>query len=250
VTDQQRSLMLGTEAASLSRVTGLPANGHHPGMKAHLIVSSSSFGLALVLAQPGCGSSMPTTPAADGGAPGTTAAAVGVGEPCTPTQERDPTFLGFQEKEVNLETQSPSCATGVCLVNHFRGRVSCPYGQGPDGTPLSGASACTTSDKHAAVTGGVNDPAKKAQVAAQCVDRTADKTVYCSCRCANADGKTDDGSSYCACGEGFACTPLVTSIGADIEHLAGSYCIKSNTAYDASTACGQGDCDPAAHACN
>ena len=171
-----------------------------------------------------------------------------IGDPCVPAQERDPKFLSFSEIEVNLESQSPSCASAVCLVNHFRGRVSCPYGQSADGAAPSGATACTTPDTHAAVTGGT-DPTKKAQVPAQCVDRTADKAVYCSCRCANANGRTDDGSSYCACGAGFECAPLVVSIGADPEHITGSYCIKANTAYDKSTSCTAGTCDPATHPC-
>ena len=72
--------------------------------------------------------------------------------------------------------------------------------------------------------------------------------MYCSCRCANADGRTDDGLAYCACGDGFTCAPLVTSIGSDPDHVAGSYCIKANTAYDRSTSCSQ-DFDPATRAC-
>ncbi len=211
-------------------------------MEARLIVSAFAFGVALVLSQPACSSTTTSTPGGDGGTTGATTSAVGVGDPCTPAQERDPTFLGFDEKEVNLETKSPACATGVCLVNHFRGRVSCPYGQAADGTAASGAMPCTTPDTHAAV--------DKKQVAAQCIDRTATKTVYCSCRCANVNGRKDDGGSYCACGDGFTCTPLVTAIGAGNDDITGSYCIKMNTAYDAATACNQGDCDPAMRKCD
>jgi hypothetical protein len=218
-------------------------------MNTRLLVTSSSIAWALVFTQPSCSSTKGSSMDGDAGASGAIVVA-GVGDPCVPAQERDPTFLGFDEKEVNLETQSPSCATGVCLANHFRGRVSCPYGQSADGVPPNGARPCATPAKQAPVTGAANAAPANARVTAQCVDRAADKAVYCSCRCANADGRTDDGSAYCACGDGFACTPLVSSIGADPEHLAGSYCIKSNTAYDAGTACGKGDCDPAAHPCN
>ena len=31
--------------------------------------------------------------------------------------------------EERIETFSPDCGSGVCLVNHFQGRVSCPQGQ-------------------------------------------------------------------------------------------------------------------------
>jgi hypothetical protein len=39
------------------------------------------------------------------------------------------TFNGFQASEVNLESNSPACRAGTCLLNHFQGRVTCPYGQ-------------------------------------------------------------------------------------------------------------------------
>ena len=206
--------------------------------------------LAITLAS--CSSST-SAPAGDGGTSGAATpppdgGGGAVGDPCVPKQEDDARFLGFADNEVNIETKSPSCASSVCLVNHFRGRVSCPYGQTVDGAAPSGAQACTTPDTHAAVTGG-EDPTKKAQVLAQCVDRTADKTVYCSCRCANADGMTNDGFPYCTCGDGLTCAPLVSSIGSDPDNLAGSYCIKANTAYDKSTSCTAGSCDPSTRAC-
>src|SRR5258706_11907102 len=56
----------------------------------------------------------------------------GVGDSCIPDDESRPDFSGYAENEVNIESESPSCQTGVCLVNHFRGRVSCPDGQPAD----------------------------------------------------------------------------------------------------------------------
>ena len=53
----------------------------------------------------------------------------GVGDPCTPEQEYDVCFPGFDQQEVNVESKSFQCLTRLCLVNHFQGRVSCPYGQ-------------------------------------------------------------------------------------------------------------------------
>ncbi len=182
----------------------------------------------------------------------------GVGDPCTPEQEFDPSFLGFDEKEVNVESKSFQCRTRICLVNHFRGRASCPYGQDLNGNPPVGTNnACTipgTSDKVNGLTNqsdpaSFRDPRKKELVAPECVDRAADKTVYCSCRCADINGAQPSDQTFCACPDGFACTPLVTSIGAGNEGLTGSYCIKDNTAYDKDTACNQGDCDPVAKVC-
>src|ERR1044071_3402957 len=53
----------------------------------------------------------------------------GVGDPCTPEDEYQQNFNGFAETEVNVESKSFQCETRVCIVNHFKGRVSCPYGQ-------------------------------------------------------------------------------------------------------------------------
>ncbi len=180
---------------------------------------------------------------------GAGSASESVGNPCVPLIENDATFGGFQEREVNVESGSPSCATSVCLINHFRGRVSCPYGQTVDGMGPSGASACKTPSKGEAVTGSGGSSPKKSLVPAQCVDRAANRAVYCSCRCANGSGRTDDGQQYCSCPDGFACTSLVTSIGPSTSDLAGSYCVKNGTVYDANTACNQGDCDPVAKKC-
>jgi hypothetical protein len=63
----------------------------------------------------------------------------GVGDPCTPDQEQDATFTGFQMDQDYIESRSFECATRVCMVNHFQGRVSCPLGQpAADVTPCAG----------------------------------------------------------------------------------------------------------------
>jgi hypothetical protein len=54
----------------------------------------------------------------------------GVGDPCTPEDEYNSQFPGFKVQEENIESRSFQCATRICLVNHFQGRVSCPLGQG------------------------------------------------------------------------------------------------------------------------
>ena len=60
----------------------------------------------------------------------------GVGDPCTPEDEYSATFAGFHTDLANIESRSFQCATRICLVNHFQGRVSCPLGQ--DATPMTG----------------------------------------------------------------------------------------------------------------
>jgi hypothetical protein len=204
------------------------------------ILTGFLLAIGLLLASPGCKDT-------------------GVGDPCTPEQEYDPGFLSFDVKQVNVESKSFQCRTRICLVNHFQGRASCTYGQSIDGTKPTGAtSACTVPGApDQAITGLTNpsdpnsfsDPKKKALVPPQCVDRSADKTVYCSCRCADINGDKPSDQTFCACPDGFACTPLVTSIGKGNEGLTGSYCIKNGTDYNKDTACNQGDCDPITKKC-
>lgn len=146
----------------------------------------------------------------------------GLGEPCVPEMESDPTFASFHESEVAIETHSPSCRSGVCLINHFRGRVSCPYGD------LASGGCKTPSGETVTPLGGGVEP--------QCTDRRAADAVYCSCRCANGEGRTDDGASYCPCSAGFACKPLVALVPGE-EALAGSYCVKADVPTTASSAC-------------
>ncbi|MGH7285980.1 MAG: hypothetical protein ACRELY_31050 [Polyangiaceae bacterium] len=162
--------------------------------------------------------------------------------------------------EVNFESKSFQCQTRLCLVNHFQGRVSCQYGQdssnpgkGPAGTTGINGDANKTgcyvpNDSNTPITGDPSLGAKNI-VNPQIVGRTADKTVYCSCRCANADGKTDDGANYCDCPDGFSCTHLVDSIGVGNEGLTGSFCIKQGSAYDKSNPGNTATCDPTIAQC-
>lgn len=172
----------------------------------------------------------------------------GVGDPCTPESEYNTDFLGFDYNEVNFESKSFQCQTRLCLVNHFQGRVSCQYGQDSNGNGPTGIGGCTVpNDPNTKITGNPNLGAQNV-VKPQCTDRTADKAVYCSCRCANADGKTDDGANYCDCPDGFTCTHLVDSIGVGNEGLTGSFCIKAGSAFDKATAC-PSTCDPTIASC-
>jgi hypothetical protein len=153
----------------------------------------------------------------------------GIGDPCVPEDEYRSNFSGYSAAEVNVESRSFQCETRVCLVNHFNGRVSCPYGQGAakggstvdplipqdERCYLPGASA---SDVNAVVS---------VVVKPQQITRPPDKSVYCSCRCDGPDSTVN----YCQCPSGYACEKLVTDYGFGSAQLAGSYCIKDGTQY-------------------
>lgn len=144
----------------------------------------------------------------------------GVGDPCVPEDEYNVAFPGYQVGESNAETKSFQCETRLCLVDHFQGRVSCKYGQDDPG--VAGAvTNCFAPDDT------VNRKVT-VKVDAQLKGRTADKAVYCSCRC---DGK-DKNARYCKCPSGFSCQDTIpeTTIGA--PELVGSYCIKDGATYD------------------
>lgn len=90
--------------------------------------------------------------------------------------------------------------------------------------------------------------------------RNAAEAVYCSCRCCPkccdaAAGITTDcendksicgaacdpNFNYCSCPNGFSCSKIRDKVGLGDEQLTGAYCIKSGTAYNATSAatCGQ-----------
>jgi hypothetical protein len=147
----------------------------------------------------------------------------GVGDPCVPEDEYRPQFSNYGLDEVNIESRSFQCETRLCLVNHFQGRVTCTYGQ-TQAEAESAQPRCFTP-------GHKDDPNFRIQVAVapQLQTRQAEAAVYCSCRCAGPD----QNARYCECPDGYNCTKLVDDLGLGRGQLAGSYCVRSGTAYDA-----------------
>lgn len=152
----------------------------------------------------------------------------GVGDPCTPEDEYQREFSGYAASEVNIESRSFQCETRLCLVNHFQGRVSCPYGQ----TKAELDKAGSIEESRFCHIPGTSDDANRiaVEVKPQLVKRKAADTVYCSCRC---DGP-DPNARYCECPSGYTCTELLKDIGLGSKELAGSYCIKQGTEYNES----------------
>lgn len=201
----------------------------------------------------------------------------GVGDPCTPEDEYQQSFSGFSPSEVNIESRSFQCETRVCLVNHFRGRVTCPLGQdeatadaaarysackarnftGEGCSPVTYKSATSNGefkagDEYKPTHGnGCRVPGSSGNtpdvinvsVLPQCQGRQAKDTVYCSCRC---DGPDKD-AKYCECPGGFTCKKfeefdLGAAVSQGSANLRGSYCVKDDSALDFKpTECVQSD---------
>lgn len=164
----------------------------------------------------------------------------GVGDPCVPEDEYQVNFGGFGLNEVNIEARSLQCASRLCLINHFQGRVSCPYGQTQAdlGLPATHPARCRLPNTKQAVAVPVS-PWNAA--------RTPERAVYCSCRCAGPDPN----ARYCQCPSGYACTPLVADLGLGNSELAGSYCVKSGTVFsvadETAPDCTPSTCDAGPH---
>jgi hypothetical protein len=154
----------------------------------------------------------------------------GVGDPCTPEDEYQQGFNGFQVTETNVESRSFQCETRLCLVNHFQGRVSCRLGQGDPMAEGAPGPRCSIPGTKANPNDRDSKDNIKVEVPPQLRDRQTDQAVYCSCRC---DGP-DDKARYCECPEGFQCEPLVDDlkIPGGGGQLAGSYCIRAGSQYD------------------
>jgi hypothetical protein len=153
----------------------------------------------------------------------------GVGDPCIPEDEYDQEFAGYGVEEVNVEAMSFQCATRLCLVNHFQGRVTCPYGQNTkdNGDLLQTSPSADQGGLRCKIPDGSKNLVS-VEVLSQLVTRRANNSVYCSCRCAGPD-KT---ARYCSCPSGFSCTLLNEIPLGSGGQLLGSYCVRNGTAYD------------------
>ncbi len=140
-----------------------------------------------------------------------TASAGALGQVCVPDRELDPTFPFFWNAAVEFD--SSRCASGVCLLNHFHGRVSCPYGQS------EGETACFVP--------GTSTPVEVA-VDPNLVERPRELAATCSCRCAGPGP-----GPFCECPSGMQCEPMFDAVGLpDEDRYVGSYCVMPGSVYD------------------
>ena len=114
--------------------------------------------------------------------------------------------MGFEINHVVLDNNVDGCTSGLCIVQGFQGRVSCPYG-------TVGEHECMVPGSGASVT---------VPVRPQLVSRSPSLGATCTCRC---DGPGD--GPFCSCGAGQVCKPLIADFGIDgpAREQAGSYCV-------------------------
>ena len=147
-----------------------------------------------------------------------------LGGPCVPQDEYQTSFRGFALDEVSIE-RSLQCESRRCVINHFQGRVSCPYGQAD---PTTGKSLPIHDPERCRIPGASGkDPRDgiEVEVPPQLANRRPVDAVYCSCQC---DGP-DPTAEYCVCPAGFDCVKLVAFGDGD---LPGFYCERTGTHFD------------------
>jgi hypothetical protein len=142
----------------------------------------------------------------------------GVGDPCTPEDEYQTVFSGFDVAESYLESRSFQCSTRICLVNHFQGRVSCPLGQaaadvhtcnGPGDPPCASGESCVPSGTLAPACAACDTAADPGCVAMPCpTGLTCDPTLgLCTCDSKNSPTLSVDGTAYACSYFDDACVP-------------------------------------------
>ncbi|WP_437941760.1 hypothetical protein [Sorangium sp. So ce341] len=169
-----------------------------------------------------------------------------IGDPCVPPDEGDPRFSGFALGENILYENHEQCGSGMCLVNHFQGRVSCPLGQaapapcaGPGDASCGAGASCVA----ASAVGPFCDPQAADGGAAQCASGVCN-AQWGACEC-TADEQCppgsacDPGSRQCkqyVCHEPGSCQ---TAGASDAENEGKSCCAHGSGAPVTAPVCGQ-----------
>lgn len=145
----------------------------------------------------------------------------GVGDPCIPNDEFSADYGGATESGAQIEDRSFQCETRVCLVKHFRGRVTCPFGNAEGRDTPPNPAAYSGSDVDECYVPGTTEPVN-VPVNSQCKPRKDD--VYCSCRC---DGE-EANAKYCECPEGYTCKEVTRSLDPTLIAPGDKYCVRDN----------------------
>ena len=147
----------------------------------------------------------------------------GIGDPCIPEDEYNAGFAGFKVTEENIESRSFQCSTRICLVNHFQGRVTCPFGQKAP-KPCDGVgndTACDVAAGEKCVEAGTNAP--------DCIPPAACTTA----KDCPAGGACTNGQCPETCSGGLNCDPtrkICACTAKNNNNETGARCVFSNQA--------------------
>ena len=169
-----------------------------------------------------------------------------IGDPCVPGDERYAAAAGARLSEVVLEDHFAACNSGICLVNHFQGRVSCPLGQeapasctGPSDTSCGSGSSCVATGN----TGPYCDSTAPDSAAPQCGSGVCNAQRN-TCKCSNdtecpSDTVCDPDSRECTryiCRNPGGCQSADAT---DAENAGKSCCAEGTSAPVSEAVCGQ-----------
>lgn len=141
-----------------------------------------------------------------------------IGNACVSSDEYVSGYSGYELDQINLETESAACSSGICLAYHFQGRVSCPYGQTEADLSLP------TDDPHRCrvprAPGSTEIRAVEVPVPPSFADRSAHDAAYCTCAC-------DGPNPACTCPNGYSCRQVIEPFISGYEIP--SVCVKDST---------------------
>jgi hypothetical protein len=150
-----------------------------------------------------------------------------VGEPCFPREEAIDRFSGYAVSEMAVDFLSADYNVSVgpfCLVYHFQGRASCPYGQTNSDIetlePADPARCRLPLDD-----GSMTTEPVVAAVLPQLTERQAEKTIYYTCACSGNDKLRE----YCTCPKSMHCEPQIASEQFSIT----GFCVRDDSVYNA-----------------
>jgi len=189
-------MLLSFRRYSLARTEGLPVStGDSLAGPSVFVGTGITVCVALAIGSVlfGCANDSSRTSAS--GEPSVSPGGAALGEVCVPYSESWTDYPGSYGQETVVEAGSPSCASDICYVWQFVGRVTCPEGQ-DEATlklPPSDPSRCLTpSGEPVTVVVPPEDPTMPPE-----------GHVFCSCRC---DTEVE---LPCTCPEGMVCgSPL------------------------------------------
>jgi hypothetical protein len=158
---------------------------------------------------------------------------------CTCDSAQSPTFsIDGASYACAYSYLDPTCVPGGATP--CKGLLQSYVCHVPNACQSADATAAENQGKACCVPG--TDAPVSVSVCAQCApdaQRDAAGSVYCSCRCAVADGApAEPDFNFCTCPSGYTCSQIQSNLGLGNPELNGKYCIKDGSAFTSAITCG------------